>query len=226
MIAQFLKIIKKEVEVRANRSYAPKMDAYMKGHFTHIGLNMPNRKEALKATFLEVPKPNKDQLFPLMHRLWDMPHREYQHIAMDISKRYLNKINPDDLDDITQLITTKSWWDTVDTIASNLLGAALQNQGDIIYTYTDKLINSDDMWMRRSAIIFQLKYKHDVDFELLKSHILFTIDEREFFINKAQGWALRQYSKFNPAGVGEFIDTYRGQLSNLTIREGSKYLPR
>ncbi len=221
---QLIDLIQQEMTTRANPDYAPKMKAYMKDHFEFLGVNMPARKTALKAVFQQIDKPKKDSLFSLMNKLWALPEREYQYIAMDIAKGLEKKITKADIDDIITLITTKSWWDSVDFLASTLLGAALKKQGEFVYEFTDKLIQSDNMWLRRSAIIFQLKYQEDVDFELLKSHILYTIDEKEFFIRKAQGWALRQYSKYNPAAIAEFIETYQNQLSNLTIKEGSKYI--
>jgi 3-methyladenine DNA glycosylase AlkD len=122
------------------------------------------------------------------------------------------------------LITQKSWWDTVDYLAVNHLGTALQNDKKRQYSYSDQLINSQNVWLRRSAILFQLKYKERTDFDLLQAHILKTISESEFFIRKAAGWALREYSKTNPSAVRQFIQDYQGQLSRLTIREGSKYL--
>ena len=80
------------------------------------------------------------------------------------------------------------------------------------------------MWLQRTALIFQLSYKEDTDAELLYSLIDRTLGSKEFFINKASGWALRQYSKFNPESVRNYIDSRRDQLAGLTIREGSKYL--
>jgi len=120
------------------------------------------------------------------------------------------------------LIINKSWWDTVDSLASNCVGTYFRFYPEKIEYYNSKWITSDNMWLNRTAIIFQLKYKKDTDFELLKNNIRHHSHQREFFIKKAIGWSLREYSKVNPSAVIKFID--ENELQNLSIREASKYL--
>jgi 3-methyladenine DNA glycosylase AlkD len=120
------------------------------------------------------------------------------------------------------MITNKSWWDTVDFIATKLVGTYLVLYPCERKNYVNKWINSGNIWLQRTAILFQLKYKEQTDFELLTYIIRQLNHTDEFFINKAIGWALREYSKTNPVKVKEFIDSV--QLSNLSIKEGSKYL--
>ena len=124
---------------------------------------------------------------------------------------------------LEDLITTKSWWDSVDGIAPNLVGYILSKDKSLQYKWAEKWIESDNFWLRRSAIIHQLRYKEKVDEELLFALVESQIGDEEFFINKACGWALRQFGKYNPAAVKEFIDLHPN-LAGLTVREASKYL--
>lgn len=120
------------------------------------------------------------------------------------------------------MITTKSWWDSVDTIASNSLGIYFKQFPRQQKIITQKWSDSDNIWLMRSTIIFQLKYKKEVDFELLSQLIRKYQSINEFFIQKSIGWSLRQYSKFNPDAVRDFL--YENKLSGLATKEASKYL--
>ena len=207
-----------------NEQKAIQYKDYLKGHFDFLGYGSDHRKEIIKVVYPDVKKLDITTLISLMRKLWTLPYREYQYIAIDLAKKKEKLFTQHHISDIEHFITHKSWWDSVDLLATNILGQALYDHRDLQYEYTDRLINSDHMWLRRSALIFQLKYREKTDFDLLSSHILHTINEKEFFIRKAQGWALRQYGKFNPIAVSQFIDTYRDLLSPLAIKEGSKYL--
>jgi 3-methyladenine DNA glycosylase AlkD len=118
------------------------------------------------------------------------------------------------------LICQKSWWDTVDFIAATLVGGLLHKFPEL-KPEMDKWNRDEDMWKVRTSMLFQLKYKDEVDFEALSRYILTHAESKEFFLRKASGWALRQYSKFNPDAVRHFIASH--ELSPLTVREGSKY---
>jgi len=155
--------------------------------------------------------------------LWDDPHRECQYIATDLMGSIKKKLGLDWIDFLEQLILSKSWWDTVDFLAPNLIGNIFARNVEIGYTYTDRWIESDNFWLQRSALIYQLRYKDKVDFERLTRYILRRKNSDEFFVQKAAGWALRQYSKFDSEAVREFLSE-NGDLARLTTREGSKYL--
>jgi 3-methyladenine DNA glycosylase AlkD len=202
---------------------APQMKAYMKNKFDFIGLPSPQRKlvvsEYLKSKNIYLD----DSLFSLIELLWDARFREMQYIALDILDRVYKKMDESHLHFLIQLITTKSWWDTVDGLAANGVGSVLFENEVLSKRVAKEWIESEDIWLKRTAIIFQLKYKSKVDEGLLFSLIIKEIDNREFFVQKACGWALRQYSKFNPNSVANFIDQ-NPNLSRLCIREASKYL--
>ena len=136
-------------------------------------------------------------------------------------KKYFLK---DDIFFIKDLIITKSWWDTVDLIASNLLGEICKKYPSLIDEQIVFWINDENMWLRRSSIIFQLRYKENTNLEILQKSIESNIDDDEFFIQKAIGWALREYSKTDYKWVLNFINNHN--LSKLSKREAEKYIKR
>jgi len=219
-----ISILKTEFEFARNTNHAIQMEGYMKNNFPFMGIRAPERKVIQQSFISEVHKTfSPKERLKLISEFWKMEHREYQLVAMDL----LNKFKKSDfeLTDIAfleQLIVTKSWWDSVDTIASNALGVYFKqfpNQQKIV---TDNWSDSGNIWLMRSCLIFQLKYKWEVDFELLSSLIRKFQSNKEFFIQKAIGWSLRQYSKYNPGAVREFLAD--NKLSNLATREASKFI--
>ncbi len=201
------------------------MEEYMRGKFAFLGVQAPYRKEWFKGFWAE----NKNEIiqdYPaLLNDLWHSDFREMQMVGLDILIKIQRKLTEEDITLLEDLITTKSWWDTVDMIASNSVAALLKKFDSLYEKYPIKWIQNKNIWLQRTAIIFQLKYKDEVNEDLLYDFILQTKDSKEFFIEKAAGWALRQYSKFNKQSVQNFIRSHP-DLANLTVREGSKYLKR
>lgn len=198
-----------------------KMTAYMKGHFEYFGIKSPERKAIQKEWLKTLPK--NTNRWDVAFLLWNEPQRELHYIAMD----YLNKTpkreyRVKDHKMMEELLTTKSWWDSVDTLASNYIGVYFQIFPEQIDPIITKWRNSDNMWLNRTCLIFQLKYRNDVDFDLLKSLIIQYKDVKEFFIQKAIGWSLRQYSKYNAEVVKAFVEEIK--LEGLARREAVKYL--
>ncbi len=209
-------------EAEENRAYGEKMSAYMKGKFVYYGIPSPKRNTIQKAWFAEV-KASDVNSWELIDALWDKEQREFQYVAIDLLKRIPKRsILKEDLSAIEHLITTKSWWDTVDLIASNYLGAYLQKFPEQKPDVIENWRHHENMWLNRSCLIFQLKYKDATDFDLLKSLVMQYQGNSEFFIQKAIGWSLRQYSKFNAEEVREFVEEIG--LDGLAKREASKYL--
>jgi 3-methyladenine DNA glycosylase AlkD len=121
---------------------------------------------------------------------------------------------------IEQLIVTKSWWDTVDALAAIHAGALFSRYPELVKLYIPRWMKSGNMWLQRSAILFQLKYKKNTDETLLFDCMRQLSGSREFFIRKAIGWALREYGKTNPAAVMDFVA--RQPLSPLSYREATR----
>ncbi len=208
-------------EEHRNEENAGPMKKYMKDHFPFLGIKAPLRKELEKQFFKEtgiLKGPfNKDFVLGL----WEKGEREYQYTAITYIGKFSKKLLKEDLLFLTQLITTKSWWDSVDSIAP-LVGELAMRYPEVTKETINQWSVHDNMWLTRTAILFQLKYKGQTNEDLLYQYILDNADSKEFFIQKAIGWSLREYSKTNRESVKRFIEG--NQLAPLSVREGSKYL--
>jgi 3-methyladenine DNA glycosylase AlkD len=208
-------------EENRNEENAGPMKKYMKDHFPFLGIKSPLRKELEKQFFKEtgILKEPFDKDF--VTGLWVKDEREYHYTAITYIGKFIKKLPKEVISFLEKLITTNSWWDSVDSIAP-LVGELARKYPEIIEETINGWSVDDNYWLRRSAILFQLKYKQQTNEALLYEYIVKNADSKEFFIQKAIGWALREYSKTNPVSVKEFIE--RNKLAPLSIREGSKYV--
>ena len=218
--------LEKLFESNRNKSNAAQMKKYMRDQFEYYGIKSPLRKMLLSQFLKKNGKPLGDDLKQVVKLLWENDHREMQYVAMDITEKVVRKLDDSFLPFFEKLLLTKSWWDTVDWIAPNGFGRVFQKYPEQIRPITKRWIKSDNIWLQRSAIIFQLKYREKTDFKLMMDYILYRANSKEFFVQKGSGWALRQYSKFNANAVVEFIQNHEAVLSNLTKKEGLKWLQR
>jgi 3-methyladenine DNA glycosylase AlkD len=208
------------VATAENRSY---MEAYMKNKFQFWGVKAPERKEVVKEVWPTIKPLEIAGIMDLVDLLWEQPEREAQYIAMDILHKVYKKLKFAEIEHIEKLILTKSWWDTVDFLAARIIGQLVSLKLETRPGKVEKWIDSEKLWLQRTALLFQMYYKDKTDFELMESTINRLKLKENFFIRKGIGWILRQYSKVNPAWVRHFIQTTNG-LSNLSIKEASKYL--
>lgn len=215
--------IRKEMESHSNNENQSYMEAYMKNKFLFWGVKSPERKKVVRSIWPLVKKLNLDDAMKLVFILWDQPEREAQYIAMDFLHRFLKKLDFDFLPHIEKLILKKSWWDTVDFLSARVIGHLLLNNEVITEKKAEEWIESGNLWLMRTSLLFQMFYKDKTDFELMKNIIRRLKNEQNFFIKKGIGWILRQYSKTNREAVAQFLKETSG-LSNLSIREASKYL--
>lgn len=223
MIA-YLEPLKQLFEANANGENAEAMKAYMKGRFAFFGIKSPERRE-LQKQFLNVngaPIPFDPDVF---RALWQAEQREFQMFGLDLLRKQAKKVQEGDLHLIEELILTKSWWDTVDGLASWVCGPYFQKFPEKTQSVTDAWAVSENLWLRRTSIIFQLGYKQQTDTKLLIDHIEKNLGSKEFFINKAIGWALREYAKTDPDFGREFVNRMKTELHPLSIREALKNLP-
>ncbi|MEZ7931103.1 MAG: DNA alkylation repair protein, partial [Flavobacteriales bacterium] len=191
----FVTQLETDFRQQADRNIAVNQEAYLQNQFELYGLPTPLRKEIQKPFLLKENLPNKKELPHIITELWSKPQREFQYFAIDLNRKYLKKIEFQDIELFELMITNKSWWDTVDLIATNLVGAYFKLFPEQIIPVTKKWMNSDNMWLQRTCLIFQLKYKEEIDTDLLTDYILQLKDTKEFFINKAIGWILREYTR-------------------------------
>ncbi|MFM7758095.1 MAG: DNA alkylation repair protein [Crocinitomicaceae bacterium] len=222
MILHQIQVLESEFEKHRNESEAEGMSRYMKNRFTYFGIKKPKRAEIQKEWFSSLPKDfSPDKKRELILELWQKEEREFHYVAMDfIAKWKDSELTIEDISFLEFLLTNHSWWDSVDTLASNFLGRYLRlfpNQRDSVINSWRK---SDTMWLRRSCLIFQLRYKSATNFTLLKSLIVDLKHEKEFFIQKAIGWSLREYAKTNPESVRAFVE--KSGLQGLAKREALK----
>lgn len=203
-----------------NEEQAHPMSKYMRNLFPFLGLKKPERA-ALSKKFLKYRKEDTEIDWLFIHKCYKMPEREFQYLAISYMETVKDLLTPNDMDEIEKLIIRKSWWDSVDSINSIVAYIAM-NYPQIKEDIISQWIESDNIWLKRISIIFQLKYKEKTDTEFLSKAILYNSKTDEFFVDKAIGWILREYSKTNKEWVRNFIDN--NSLSKLSIREGSKYL--
>ena len=204
----------------ANPEDAIHMEAYMKDQFEFLGVKTPVRRKLSKVFFKKNSSPAIDWKF--IHQAWENPYREMQYVVLDYLKLKQKFLTSNDLPKIKKLAQTKPWWDTIDFLCRSVGFICLH------YPETKKFVlewsRDEDFWLRRLALEHQLLQKEETDVQLLEQILVNNLDQTEFFINKAIGWALRDYSKTNPDWVLEFIEKYKDKLSKLSIKEGSKYL--
>jgi 3-methyladenine DNA glycosylase AlkD len=200
------------------------MSKYMKDRFLFYGIKAEDRKRIQKVWFSQLPKVlSFEQRWEILVELWEKDQREYQYVAIDWLNSWKKEwIQPEDIKQLRWLIENKTWWDSVDAIASNYLGKFAKKFPETANEFVEDWRNESNFWINRSCLIFQLKYKKEVDFELLKSLIVQFQPNKEFFIQKAIGWSLRQYSKFSPDEVRDFVTEIK--LTGLAYREATKYI--
>jgi 3-methyladenine DNA glycosylase AlkD len=214
----FCNELEKVFRENTNREIAIPMENYMKNNFPCLGI----KTDARRALMLQVYNNNKTEVKThyreICWELFNKKEREFHICAIDLIQKEIKKNYV--LEDqvlIEKLLVTHSWWDSVDTIAKYLLGGYLLKFPGELNAIIERFSNSENRWLNRSAIIFQLSYKEKTDFDLLKSECEKHKDSKEFFIQKAIGWALRDYSRFNPKGVLDFVNSTN--LKPLSVRE-------
>ncbi|MEC5148061.1 DNA alkylation repair protein [Chitinophaga sp. 212800010-3] len=214
---EYMQLLAEVFTTAVNENNAMAMKAYLRDQFEHIGIKTPERRNMLKTVIARHGLPTVSDMPMLVKMLWAMPEREYQYIAIDLMERFKKQWNPDDIHLFEYMITHKSWWDSVDSVVSALAGPWFKKFPAAQPAITDRWISSDNFWLQRSAIIFQNAYKKDTDEKLLYRYIQRCASSNEFFIRKAIGWALREYSKTNPESVRKFV--MQTPLASLSQRE-------
>lgn len=208
----------------ADAGNAAQMKAYMRNQYDFFGIKAPAQVQIRREFLQNQGLPEISRLSKLIPELWEQPEREFQHFAMALLEKYSKKADAGFIEILEWIIVTKSWWDTVDFIAANLVGTHFKRFPELIPVYTEKWMNSGNFWLQRSALLFQLKYKNQTDLKLLFGFIEKLSGSREFFIRKAIGWALREYSKTDPDAIIRFVETH--QLQPLSSKEALKVINR
>lgn len=200
------------------------MSAYMRNRFAFYGIASVPRAQILKSVCEEADFPSPDEARSIVRLLWELPERELQYAAVDIMLRLKRHFTTDDVPLLEDLITAKSWWDTVDSLAPRIAGPIFAADPANMTPVIRRWIRHPDFWLNRSAIIVQLGMKGRTDLALLREAIEAHTSDAEFFIRKAIGWALRQYSYTDATWVERYVQ--QTPMSNLSAREARKAILR
>jgi 3-methyladenine DNA glycosylase AlkD len=229
----------REYETARDPERAAPMTTYMRDLFPFLGIKSTPRRLLSKRVLDGVEKPNEAQLAEVALAGWALPEREYQHFAVDWLRQHAKVLTEASLPTVQYLITTKSWWDTVDELASDVVGVMVQRHPGLLSTMDAWATGSDptlgwpaaspkaspipELWLARTAILHQLRYRAATDTDRLFRYCAENAEHRDFFIRKAVGWALRQYAKTDPDAVRSFVADHP-ELSTLSKREALKNL--
>lgn len=222
--ASYVKDIDNTFKENQNAENEKEMKRYMKDKFDFYGIKAPDRRKLVKEYLKKENRPAYENLDIVTKKLWQLPHRENQYFTVELLQKYNKEFEEEIIKLFEYMITNKSWWDTVDAISKKIVGEYFKIYRKNIDKYMEKWINSDNIWLKRTTLLFQLGYKEKTDEKLMFELIGRLKNEDEFFVQKAIGWALREYSKINPEKVKQFVENT--ELSNLAKKEGLKRIKR
>ncbi len=202
---------------------AAAMSAYMRDKFPFLGIPSPERARLEREALAGVGRVSQKDLVAAAGELWAMPEREFQYAACALLARHAKVLDEGFIPTLRTLVTTKSWWDTVDTLAAHVAGPIVRAHPAAV-SVMDAWIEDPDFWLARVAILHQLRSKQATDAPRLFRYCELRAGDTEFFIRKAIGWALREYSKADAAAVREFVANHDATLSGLSKREALLWL--
>lgn len=218
----FIRPLRKSFVFLADKDIARGQEAYMKNLFPFFGIKTDERRAVTKAYFKEQGILDEQTLYAVVSELWSLPQREFQYTGQELLHAHRKHFTVDTIACIEQCIIHKSWWDTVDALNTTAAGIYFEQYPQKIKAITGRWNRSGNMWLNRSSLLFQLKYKARTDTALLGSYIENLAGSKEFFIRKAIGWTLREYAKTDPKWVRSFVESH--ELSGLSVREALKHL--
>lgn len=216
------------LEPLADADRAAPMRAYMKDHFEYLGIGTAQRRAAVTPLLRSLKGISGDEMLSIANELWLLPRREYQYVALDLLARYWKNLGLVHIDPLLALVQQRSWWDTVDALAS-VAGDVLRvgrSEDPACQRRMDLALADANLWVRRVAMLHQNGWRAETDTRRLFAYALQLAPETDFFIRKAIGWALRDFAHHDPAQVGAFLRAEAHRFSGLTVREAGKHLGR
>lgn len=219
-ISKYQRLRKKLIE-NSDPELARQMESYMRNKFKFYGLKTPERRKSYH-DLIKLEKANKKIDWKFLDQAWADEHREAQYFVCNYLIALEKYLKFEDIDHIFNYVKSKQWWDTIDSLIKPIgkLGLRDERVNELMLAWS----KDDDFWVRRVAIEHQLLRKDKMNVELLNAILENSLGSSEFFINKAIGWALRDYSKTNPDWVENFIRKHHTEMATLSIKEGRKYL--
>lgn len=225
MIKDMVGLVQAELRNLQDADRAVSMQRYLKTEMPMYGLPRAARLDVEKLMHQHIVVDTIEMYQASITSLWQLPHREEKYLAIDLALRHKQFIGLEALDLFESMMREDyMWWDLCDPISANLIGRVALHHN--IEHKLMQWIDDDNMWLRRTAILAQLKHKEKVNADLLFGFCRERMHEKEFFVRKAIGWALREYSKTNPDAVIAFLEQEKTNLSGLSYREGAKVLIR
>jgi 3-methyladenine DNA glycosylase AlkD len=223
LAAEFVAATRDALEPHRNPERAVPMAAYMKHHFEFLGIPMPERRRLVKAATRRLPRPTEPDLHEIARECWALPEREYQYGAVDLLAQHIGCCTAETtLPVIEELITTKSWWDTVDGLCRSSAGE-LVRRAPAARAEMDRWSASDDRWLIRSAILHQEAWRDEMDFAWISATCTAHAQHPDFFVRKAIGWVLRSYARRSTTNADDVRRLLgRAPFSGLTRREALK----
>ncbi len=203
---------------------AADMAAYMKTDMPFYGVPRPELVKIQREMRRRFPVTSRSEYRRAVEALWAAPHREEKYCAIGLAIDHPRYVTPVSVPLYRRMIVEGGWWDLVDDIAIRLVGKVLLDHRETMRPKLDRWIDDPNLWIRRSAIISQVKHRDHTDQDQLFRFCLRRADEKDFFIRKAIGWALREYAKTEPEAVRRFALQHRDRLSGLSFREATKHL--
>lgn len=211
------------LEGLADDERATQMAAYMKDHFPFLGVQATPRRAVQRAATKLAKRAEPDELLHAAGQCWNADPREMQYAGADLLRAGAGNLRPEHLDEVRRFVETKSWWDTVDSLAAHTIGTMVHRHRELS-PVMDTWVDDENMWVARTAILHQLAWKHDAEPDRLFDYAKRRASDTEFFIRKALGWSLRSLAHVAPDQVRRFVDDHRDRLSGLTVREATKHL--
>lgn len=202
---------------------AVRAEAYMRDQFPFLGLAAPAQRALGRTVLAGLPKPTEEDLRTVALACWSMGEREFQYFACDWLRKHVAVPGPGFLATVATLITTHSWWDTVDPLATRVVGGLVRRHPQLS-AEMDAWSADPNMWLVRTAILHQLHYGAETDTDRLFGYCSRQAGHRDFFVRKAIGWSLRHYARTDPAAVTRYVSENRDRLSPLSVREATKHL--
>ncbi len=221
-MSEFVTLLESEFLKNGKPEIAAGQKAYMRGKFEYFGLKTNDRRVIQKPFLVKQYLPPKMELFGLVKELNNKPQRDFHLFAQELVFKYIKQFEKIDIDLLEYMVINNSWWDTVDFIAVKLMGAYFKKYPNEVEKKVYQYLESNNIWLQRSALLFQLKYKDQINTDILDYTIKTLLGSKEFFINKAIGWVLREYSRTNSDWVVEFVE--KTELSNLSKKEALRLL--
>ena len=216
--------IRRELRAAADPARAPGMQAYMKSSMPYLGVPLPVTRKVTRTAVAGNPQAGIDALIESALDLWRAAEfREERYAATELTALRTALGRLELLPVLREMIVTGAWWDHVDG-CSHQIGALLVAHRPTMDPQVREWSTAPDRWLRRSSIICQLGLKDRTDVALLSDVVLVNLEDREFFVRKAIGWALRDYARTDPQWVRHFVTEHESELSPLSRREAMKHL--